>query len=108
MFYYTIRRAYAPTQLASSSSGEVPMSQVQDKKQDGIWIIDAEARTVYANDRTAEILGTTSQEMKGQPSFDHPFPEGVEAAQRLFDSKRKAIALHSNSNFDGRTAQRFG
>jgi PAS domain S-box-containing protein len=108
MFYYTIRRAYAPTQLASSSSGEVPMSQVQDKKQDGIWIIDAEARTVYANDRIAEILGTTSQEMKGRPSFDYLFPEGVEAAQRLFDSKRKAIALHSNSNFDGRTAQRFG
>jgi PAS domain S-box-containing protein len=65
------------------------MSQVQDKEQDGIWIIDAEARTVYANDRMAEILGTTSQEMKGQPSFDYLFPEGIEAARRLFDSKRK-------------------
>ena len=108
MFYYTIRRAYAPTQLASSSSGEVPMSQVQDKKQDGIWIIDAEARTVYANDRMAEILGTTSQEMKGQPPSTIFSRKASKPLGVCSIPKEKAIALHSNSNFDGRTAQRFG
>jgi len=55
--------------------------------QDGIWIIDAEAKTAYANERMAEILGTFPSEMVGRPSFAYVFPEDVEAAQRLFDAK---------------------
>ena len=56
---------------------------------DGLWIINAEAKTVYASDRMAEILGTTPAEMKGQPSFGYVFPEDVDAAQRLFEAKSK-------------------
>jgi PAS domain-containing protein len=29
----------------------------------GIWIIDADAKTAYANERMAEILGTSPPEM---------------------------------------------
>lgn len=54
---------------------------------DGIWIIDAEANTAYANERMAEILGTSPPEMVGRPSFDYLFPEDVDAAQRLFEAK---------------------
>ena len=53
----------------------------------GIWIIDKEASTVYANNRMAEILGVTRAELAGQPSFDYVFAEDVEAAQRLFNTK---------------------
>lgn len=56
------------------------------KLADGIWIIDAEAKTMYSNDRMAEILGTTPAEMIGKPSFDYVYPE--EAAARLFTAKR--------------------
>src|SRR4051812_34321525 len=59
-----------------------------DKPMDGLWIINTEAKTAYASDRMAEILGTTASEMKGQPSFDYLFPEDVAAAQHLFDLKR--------------------
>jgi PAS domain S-box-containing protein len=55
--------------------------------QDGIWIIDAEAKTAYANERMAEILGTSPSEMGARPSFTYVFPEDVEAAQRLVDAK---------------------
>ena len=58
-----------------------------DKQQDGIWIIDAEANTVYASERMAEILGTSPSEMLGQPSFSYIFPEDADAAQRLFEQK---------------------
>jgi PAS domain S-box-containing protein len=60
--------------------------------RDGIWIIDADARTTYANERMAEILGTSQSEMIGQPSFTYLFPEDVEAAQRLFDVKKGGSA----------------
>jgi PAS domain S-box-containing protein len=59
-----------------------------DKPLDGLWIINAEGKTVYASAHMAEILGTTPSEMKGQPSFDHVFPEDVAAAQRLFNFKK--------------------
>lgn len=59
-----------------------------EKQPDGIWIIDTEAKTVYANIRMAEILGTTPSEMQGQPSFTYVFPEDVDAARRLFDWKK--------------------
>ncbi len=60
-----------------------------EKQPDGIWIIDAEAQTVYANDRMAEILGTSASEMMGKPSFTYVFPEDVESAQRLFEAKKR-------------------
>ena len=59
------------------------------KGKDGIWIIDAEANTVFANIAMAEILGTTVANMLGKPSFNYVFPEDVAAAQQLFDSKKR-------------------
>lgn len=58
-------------------------------QKDGIWIIDAEARTVFANSAMAEILGANPAELIGQPSFSYLFPEDVAAAQVLFDRKQR-------------------
>jgi PAS domain S-box-containing protein len=55
--------------------------------QDGIWIIDTDAKTVYANDRTAEILGTSPSETIRAPSLSYVFQDDVESAQRLFTAK---------------------
>jgi PAS domain S-box-containing protein len=60
--------------------------------EDGIWIVDAEAKTVYANERMAEILGTSPSEMVGRPSFAYVFPDEVDAAQRLFEAKIRGDA----------------
>ena len=57
--------------------------------QDGIWIIDENGQTVFANQRMAEILGTSPSEMIGHPSFTYVFPEDAAAAQRLFDGKKR-------------------
>jgi PAS domain S-box-containing protein len=59
-----------------------------DKALDGLWIINAEAKTVYANDHMAEILGTDPSTMKGEQSFEYVFPEDTDAAKRLFDFKK--------------------
>jgi PAS domain S-box-containing protein len=55
---------------------------------DGIWIIDVEGKTLFANDRMGEILGVSSRQMTGQDSFAYVFPEDLEAAQRLFEAKK--------------------
>jgi PAS domain S-box-containing protein len=59
-----------------------------DNTRDGLWIINAHARTVYASEHMAEMLGTTPSEMISYPSFDYVFPEDVAAAQHLFDLKK--------------------
>jgi len=59
---------------------------------DGVWIIDTEARTLYANSTMADILGSSIAALKGQHSFDYGFPEDAEAAQRLFESKQPGEA----------------
>jgi PAS domain S-box-containing protein len=55
---------------------------------DGIWIIDAEGKTVFANDCMADILGTTASELIGKDSFLYVYPEDLHAAQRLFTAKQ--------------------
>jgi len=60
-----------------------------EKHQDGIWIIDANGNTLYANQRMAEILGTSAEAMVGEPSFVYVFPEDASAAQHLFEAKQR-------------------
>ena len=65
-----------------------------NKQLDGIWIIDADATTLYANAAMGDILGIAVSRLIGKPSFDYVFPEDVEGAQRLFEARRR----HSTSS----------
>jgi len=65
---------------------------MERQQDDGIWIIDADAKSAYANERMGEILGTSPSEMVGGASFAYIFPEDVDAAQRLFDAKTRGDA----------------
>ena len=56
---------------------------------DGIWIIGEDAKTTYANERMAEILGTSLSEMIGRDSFAYIFPEDLDEARRLFGAKTR-------------------
>jgi PAS domain S-box-containing protein len=60
-----------------------------ENDRDGIWIIGVDAKTTYANERMAEILGTSPSEMVGRDSFAYIFPEDKEAAQHLFEAKTR-------------------
>src|SRR5205823_1015509 len=42
---------------------------------EGIWLIDTEAHTLYANERMAEMLGATPAEIASQTVLDFVFPE---------------------------------
>ena len=56
---------------------------------EGLWIIDADATTVYANSPMCEILGTDASELIGSSSVDYLFPEDLAAAHELFESKQR-------------------
>lgn len=54
---------------------------------DGLWIIDSQGKTVYANEDMAQILGTTIADLLGKDSFLFVFPEDLDAARQLFAAK---------------------
>jgi PAS domain S-box-containing protein len=56
------------------------------QRPDGILIVDANARTLYASKRMAEILGASRADMLGRRFFRYVFLEDV-SALRLFDSQ---------------------
>lgn len=56
---------------------------------EGLWIIDADATTVYANSAMCEILGADPIEVIGSQSFGYVFPEDADAARELFESKQR-------------------
>ena len=56
-------------------------------KPDGLWIIDADGKTVYANEDMAEMLGTTVSALLGKDSFLYVFPEDLDSAKLLFADK---------------------
>src|ERR1041384_4768394 len=65
------------------------MRPLAEAPRQGIWTIDAEGNTLFANEEMARLLRTTVKDLLGSPSFDYVFPDDVEAAQRLFDAKRR-------------------
>jgi PAS domain S-box-containing protein len=76
--------------LASEAlrAGEQRLRCVLDGSFDGIWTLDAEGRTDYANGRLAALLGTTPQRMVGRSFFEFVDADSLELAVRLLQEHR--------------------
>lgn len=53
---------------------------------EGIWLIDGEARTLFTNDRLAALLGYGARELQGRAMMEFVFPEDVPSAQERIAS----------------------
>jgi len=81
----------------------------QSRVADGIWIIDSEAKTLYANGAMAEILGTELSRLIGEPSFNYVFPEDVVPAQWRFEARQREKRRRRFISGSGvKTARRSG
>src|SRR5579883_1702050 len=63
-----------PEQLALKIPEEWYRTMIQTANE-GIWLIDANAHTLYVNNRMAAMLGTNPASMIGHAVFDFTFPE---------------------------------
>ena len=59
-------------------------ADIVELAHDGIWVIDAEGRTSYANPRMAQMLGLPADAMIGRPFTDFVDADGRARAQALF------------------------
>ena len=71
--------------IALTSVGQVPMDRLRsvfDGMFDGVWLVDADGKTTYANEAMARLLGYKPAEMPGRPMtdfLDEPLWPEVEA-----------------------------
>jgi PAS domain S-box-containing protein len=66
--------------------------QLVEKLQEGVWAIDKDANTTFANPRMAEILGCTVNEMLGRNVFSFMDEPGQGLARVKLERRRQGIA----------------
>ncbi len=60
--------------------------RIVEAAQEGIWMVDIQGRTVFANQRVTEMLGYTSEELQGLPFYDFVPPATRSRARDSFVS----------------------
>jgi PAS domain S-box-containing protein len=72
--------------------------QLLDALQEGIWVIDRDARTAFVNPRMAEMLGYAEEEMLGRHLFDFMDERGIEIARQNLE--RRADGVREQHDFE--------
>jgi PAS domain S-box-containing protein len=67
---------------------EVKYRRIVETAQEGIWVLDASDRTTYVNQRMAEMLASTPQQLVGTSLFDFMDDEWKQIAIRKLGRQR--------------------
>ncbi|HET6569421.1 MAG TPA: PAS domain S-box protein [Rhodothermales bacterium] len=67
--------------------------------QEGVWLLDQQARTTYVNERMAEMLGYTPEEMLGRAMFDFMDDDARAVAEANFERRRQGSREHHDFRF---------
>jgi PAS domain S-box-containing protein len=92
-----LRRAREAAEQTERRSQELQDSEARFRRivetsQEGIWQVDAEGQTVYANQRLADMLGYPPGEMIGRSAFDFVSAEDLGRAREAWERHRHGDA----------------
>lgn len=85
----TLALVSAVSHLARS---EERYRRIVETAAEGIWMVDADGRTTFANQRMAEILGETPESMQGRGLMDWRWPEDQEVTRELFARRHHGVS----------------
>lgn len=66
--------------------------QIVETSQEGIWILDGQGKTTFANPKMEEMLGCQTGEMDGRSVFEFMDDDVRDDAMRLMEQRRNGIA----------------
>src|SRR5678810_333190 len=69
--------AYKQAQEALRES-EATFRRIVELAREGIWFVDAKGDTTFVNQRMADLLGRTTEELLGTHALDHIHPDDRE------------------------------
>jgi PAS domain S-box-containing protein len=75
--------------------------------QEGVWAIDSEVRTTFVNQRMAEMLGYTEEEMLGKHLFEFMDEPGIEIARQNLECRRLGMKERHDFEFLRRDGTRI-
>ncbi|SDW63408.1 diguanylate cyclase/phosphodiesterase with PAS/PAC sensor(s) [Thiocapsa roseopersicina] len=78
---------------------EARLRQILDTANEGIWTIDIEGRTTFANPRMAELLGCPIDRLVGRSFFDFVDPDIRGIAEQNLAKRRAGIAERHEFRF---------
>lgn len=70
-----------------------------ENMNEGVWSIDADANTTFINDKMAEMLGYTREEMLGKPLFNFMDEDSIKLANENVERRKQGIKEHHNFTF---------
>jgi PAS domain S-box-containing protein len=68
------------------------LRKLVETAHEGIWVLDADDRTSFVNDRLAAMLGYEAQEMIGRPVYDFLTEHGRSLARSRLGSRRRGVS----------------
>ncbi len=84
----------APVTLLHTAIEQTPLlvyQQIVENAEEGIWLVDRQWRTVYANQRLAAMLGWSPADMLGRPITDFMDLKGQQLARELMHRREAGI-----------------
>ncbi|MBD1936000.1 PAS domain S-box protein [Microcoleus sp. FACHB-68] len=78
---------------------EAQYRRIVETATEGIWVLDAEGNTNFANHQIAQMLGYTPEEMIGQPLFAFMDEEGKALALENMERRRQGIKEQHDFKF---------
>jgi PAS domain S-box-containing protein len=94
----------AKTALTRLQTSEDRYRQILDTSYEGIWLLDANLRTDYVNQRLAEMLGYSLEEMQNRSLFDFMDQAGRTEAEYRIERRKQGI----KEQFDFRLCRKDG
>lgn len=76
----------------SVATREIDYRSIVENLQEGIWIIDADSITTFANEPMARMLGYTAEEMVGKHLFEFMDEHGVEMSKHNLERRAQGLA----------------
>ncbi|MFL5293420.1 MAG: PAS domain S-box protein [Myxococcales bacterium] len=74
---------------AALRASEERYRRIVETAVEGIWLVDAEGRTTFANRALTEMLEYSPSELQGKPIFDFMNEESAAAARRFLGRRRR-------------------
>jgi len=81
---------------AALQASEERYQNIATTSDEGIWMVDANRVTTFANERLASLLGYTVEEMIGRPAEDFEDASDREVARQAFERHRQGTRERRN------------
>jgi PAS domain S-box-containing protein len=85
--------------LDSLGQSDERYRSIVDAANEGVWLIDTQARTLYVNWRLSFMLGYTADEFIGRRLPQFCFPNDIEAAQDHIESSFQGVSRQFDFRF---------